>query len=1125
MDKVELIERIKEKLYEIKNKNIDLETLKTLVGQANKMFVESTKISITREDRVEFGKLKEELRKYLVQGIYESTVVLNKEFNEHIVASEYEGNKEADIQEILNSANNEDEKVVYYFNLYKMGMIEVEDIPEDICINLIKKFSDTEVIHLDICQRMNGVLDEETLNRLILKNTETMFELEPYEIADKITTISNEEERLQFLSEYDVVLNDILKKEIINTVEDKGKRIRLLLSTSGIELTDAELIEGVKLIDSDDEKLQLLLEYKDTLSVNQKKGIIYTLEDKDKRAKMLFDNSDIKLTKEEEIDNINSISDELERIKITKERRGWEGSDGKHHTDFSGIAEKLKDNGIIEKLLSDKEEKLNNEIASHLIANLNDSSKRKKYLNLYKSNVDFISQYALHLIDKKDSNLMQELLKIDNLRDEIRDEVRSLLTKAMCDIEIEKDESEILEEIRENSKVEDKEYFYSMLKRLKENNDKVFQTIDFRILQDKYKELGFEKINMIVPFEENQKNILNMDSCKFDLAIEILNRLQEQTQNPINISNRIFQNMNTDSFRELMEDISNIQMDEIRLDDGVMKNLIKILNQPNYFNIASLEDVKNYEKIKDEVCSLMLEAKTGEEKRSLRNIYKELPGPDQSFHQFAVCSKLYGISLEHMKFIEYIDYIDVDEFNEEKEILEYVQNIKDICSCHDLELLKKMFTQRDGQDIDMKLESVIEEEISRIYAEEFDKTLYRPQETKRISNYNGMEDAENIPIYSAGTDFSIMLTSVGAVYGNGKDRKTNFKDDWNIANMESSNICCSYIRNDMIGTASIKNICYGFLEPQNAGIEGMIESDGGTGTKTDGTTMAQRNYCAPNTFINNTQEGFFAYNEINLKRRYVDKNGEITKTQPDYIVYIKDERDDKAKSAEIWRNCIQASKDFAIDGNPMPIVIIDVQYCIKAEQEKIKQLYEKYKESGELEVLEALFQKIKNNSKSSRTRDDFGSDMKFDYAKKVFDHLTKNNEIEKQNMQMIQEVLYDVIKNPSKQTTKETMDEAKIMYDNIKNIQKNLENKEKQNGKIQEQNYEIEDAKINEREEQEAIEFVEDKKMKLIISEEDLKENDKMSNREERNKAKGFIKRTLQKIKEGLKGKDENKGR
>ncbi len=63
-------------------------------------------------------------------------------------------------------------------------------------------------------------------------------------------------------------------------------------------------------------------------------------------------------------------------------------------------------------------------------------------------------------------------------------------------------------------------------------------------------------------------------------------------------------------------------------------------------------------------------------------------------------------------------------------------------------------------------------------------------------------------MYSAGTDFKMIITSLGPY--SGKKSQSNYKDDWNRPKINSPHLCASYIRQDMMGTAWICDICYGF---------------------------------------------------------------------------------------------------------------------------------------------------------------------------------------------------------------------------------------------------------------------------------------------------------------------------
>ena len=75
------------------------------------------------------------------------------------------------------------------------------------------------------------------------------------------------------------------------------------------------------------------------------------------------------------------------------------------------------------------------------------------------------------------------------------------------------------------------------------------------------------------------------------------------------------------------------------------------------------------------------------------------------------------------------------------------------------------------------------------------------------------------------------------------------------------------------------------------------------------------------------------------------------RTQPNYIIFFK------VGEKEINEQCRQASRDF---GN-LPIVVIDVYKCIEEEEKKVKGLLKLYKETGNIEILKQIYQKVINN--------------------------------------------------------------------------------------------------------------------------------------------------------------------
>ncbi len=88
-------------------------------------------------------------------------------------------------------------------------------------------------------------------------------------------------------------------------------------------------------------------------------------------------------------------------------------------------------------------------------------------------------------------------------------------------------------------------------------------------------------------------------------------------------------------------------------------------------------------------------------------------------------------------------------------------------------------------------------------------------------------------IYKAGTKFNILMTSVGAFSGkhDGEKQYSNYYESWNRPKLGCSHFCSSYIRNDMIDTAEIGGICFGFpikfkkVDNVNEIVEQKIKND------------------------------------------------------------------------------------------------------------------------------------------------------------------------------------------------------------------------------------------------------------------------------------------------------------
>ena len=197
-------------------------------------------------------------------------------------------------------------------------------------------------------------------------------------------------------------------------------------------------------------------------------------------------------------------------------------------------------------------------------------------------------------------------------------------------------------------------------------------------------------------------------------------------------------------------------------------------------------------------------------------------------------------------------------------------------------------------------------------------------------------------IIEAGTDFKIIMTSVGAFWRESIPK--DYKADWNRPAIGTQHFCTSYIRNDMIGTAPIRSICYGFASMREdalmlSGPNDLNSSYGGFVSE----AFCKEKYLSPEKLINHT----YRYNELCYRRI---QGGE--KKQPDYILVFR-----KDGVIENMREAQRASKQW---GN-MPIVIVDIDACLKSEKAKVKEMLSDYSQNPSLELAKEIAQKVRNN--------------------------------------------------------------------------------------------------------------------------------------------------------------------
>lgn len=470
----------------------------------------------------------------------------------------------------------------------------------------------------------------------------------------------------------------------------------------------------------------------------------------------------------------------------------------------------------------------------------------------------------------------------------------------------------------------------------KKNNDIV--KVNFEILDNKYLQaLGEDKINQISCYPEYVEKILNLSETELNLlgkCLEIYEKNNE-TEDWTPLCERILKNIGT--YSRLLETIEDI--DQLSVQD--IDDLIIILLQENYLDIECIEDVRNFESIKQKKCDEMFKNGNIEEKIN------------------AICISKFGQSKSETeelikKYAEGIEYI------KDNDLQYYIRAVDELLSINDPEILNHIFNEVEPvQNVNSIL---MERNLKNEYGKLYNDGLFSIIQAQKCESLG--DNIYEVPTDENGniTNFNMIITSIAAFFTN---KSENFYEDWNRPAIGSQHFCASYIRRDMLGKANIWHFCYGFSNITDdslmlSGSRDIFSSDSEFVSKAECT---EERYLSPDQQINCTKE----YNEMDFRRI---QNGK--KKQPDYIVVFRENGEifniDEAK---------MASEQFKkATGKALPIVIVDQDKCLETERRLVIEMIEEFNISPSKEKADLICQKIRNNQ---QTNIEFVSDIDISY--------------------------------------------------------------------------------------------------------------------------------------------------
>ncbi len=498
----------------------------------------------------------------------------------------------------------------------------------------------------------------------------------------------------------------------------------------------------------------------------------------------------------------------------------------------------------------------------------------------------------------------------------------------------------------------DVDFFNYHITRALRTNDEILQTMRLEFLGPRYHKLyeknGYEKLYVLAMYPNIQDTIIKIgnptredgtiDIELGDKKLELLARMLEKSNISKNDKEHkewtIYYNQILKSFEKHPE-LYNYMANHIsELDDSLLEKLVTHSLGKHQFEIKTIDDLKNYEEIRNKWIEASLES-------SVPSIVKG-----------AVLEKIFGMSYETADKL-YKSYIQGIKRSPEmfpKDIVAFYSTLDIILKEDNLDLLKKTAQKVRRKEQISEIDIVHFRTMLRsLYVERFNETLYTTEGKTEDEVYSGVKMFK-----AAGKNgekpFNISLHALGA-YSDfdpvGDD--FSFRDDWNRPKMSIHGICTSYVGNNNLGVANIKYTVLGFTGYEEealllSGPEDIYSNNHTFSIIED--EDRKSTHVMPKDMIDMTRH---THNEMVFERRA----GNL-KRQPSYIVLVcddydrlkkeyeselkkgrykikEDERLEGEKESDLMYFAIKAAKDFGV-----PIVVVEREKIAKHEHQVIQ---------------------------------------------------------------------------------------------------------------------------------------------------------------------------------------------
>lgn len=573
-------------------------------------------------------------------------------------------------------------------------------------------------------------------------------------------------------------------------------------------------------------------------------------------------------------------------------------------------------------------------------------------------NDDYYNEEYYQVLCKKAKNLQQYISKY-NITDPL---TKVILGQEWMDYDLVKEELQ---------KISLSESQFKRFEKIKSNNNAWYETMNPLMLDDKYSFLD-KYMDFITTDIRIQQLILSLDDNSLNLFSKMYEKIDKETSNAIPYISRIlgligtsvtaslmtFQNYNGGMFRKKNQSFSNLSLafQNEQLTEHDLDLLIFIFSNNNFdFNVNSISDLRGFE---NELLDFINES---------MNNFKNQSGysPDDINNiKSTILMRSFGIQLDYAKSILEKFNLNGIEFDKDNNYISMYRSIYNVVNETDV---NKLFTIYDNISnncefsLDYMTISLFENGMRDIFLRHLTSSTFK-------CDGNNYEIQDGVKIFDAGTDFKVILTSVGA-YKPEMETQLNYSQYWNSNSIRSHGNCCSLIANNNLSTATIRNICLGFSNFE----DGMLLLSGSNDLNSTPTSRQINSqdhfgkFMSANSLIDNTRSD---YNELVFERRDLSSTREHYKKNPDYVVMFEELIDNDVNNQELDEETkqllseqerikgisLKAAQDFDI-----PIVKINREKCAVSELFKINKMVEEFYQTHKPALLTRIVVDFENN--------------------------------------------------------------------------------------------------------------------------------------------------------------------